>query len=58
MNVAVSLTRARDSHRVLTAVVVALGAALLWFVTRKHHYLTDYSPACSATRCTAGCRCL
>ena len=37
--------RQRDSHLSLIAVVAALALALLWFVAKKAHYLTDYSLA-------------
>ncbi|HEY2590543.1 MAG TPA: hypothetical protein VGI35_03040, partial [Steroidobacteraceae bacterium] len=38
-------SRARDTHLPLIVVLGALGAALLWFVAKKIHYLTDFSPA-------------
>ena len=37
--------RARDSRLQLIVVLTVLAAALLWFVTRKLHYFTDYSIA-------------
>ena len=43
MNSAVPESRVRDSHLLLIAVVAALAMALLWFVSQKIHYLTDYS---------------
>ena len=43
MNVAVSVSRKRDSHSFLVGVLCALAAALLWFVPQKLHYFTDYS---------------
>jgi uncharacterized membrane protein len=44
MNAAAPAARARDSRLQLIIVLAMLAAALLWFVTRKLHYLTDYSP--------------
>jgi hypothetical protein len=45
MNVAAPASRARDSNLLLIVVVAALATALVWFVGRKAHYLTDYSLA-------------
>src|SRR5438105_11045007 len=44
MNVVPPASRGRDSLLWLIVVLAALGAALLWFVVQKAHYLTDYSP--------------
>jgi uncharacterized membrane protein len=43
VNAAAPAPRARDS-RLLLIIVLMLAAGLLWFVTRRLHYLTDYSP--------------
>src|SRR5882724_9879510 len=43
MNAAAPASRARDSRLQLLVVLALLAAALLWFVTRKLHYLSDYS---------------
>jgi hypothetical protein len=45
MNAAARPVRARDSQLQLLIVLALLAAALLWFVTSKAHYLTDYSLA-------------
>jgi uncharacterized membrane protein len=45
MNVAAPTSRARDSNLLLIAVVAALALALLWFVSQKMHYVTNYSLA-------------
>ena len=45
MNVAAPTSRARDSNLLLILVVAALALALLWFVSQKIHYATDYSLA-------------
>jgi uncharacterized membrane protein len=45
MNMAAPASRARDTHLPLIVVLGALAMALLWFVAKKIHYLTDYSPA-------------
>jgi uncharacterized membrane protein len=43
MNAAAPATRARDPRLQLIIVLAVLAAALLWFVTGRLHYLTDYS---------------
>ena len=45
MSVAASSFQSRGSRRVLIVVLTALAIALLWFVSRTLHYLTNYSPA-------------
>jgi uncharacterized membrane protein len=45
MNAAAPSIRARESHLVLIVVLAALLAAMLWFVVRKAHYVTDISIA-------------
>ena len=45
MNVAVSLSGTRSPRLFLIGVLGALAAALLWFVSRKLHYILDYSRA-------------
>lgn len=44
MNVVAPASSGRASHLSLIVVLASLGAALLWFVVQKAHYLTDYSP--------------
>src|SRR5579859_4984607 len=39
----VATARARDSHLYLIIVLTVLAAALLWFVSPRAHYLTNYS---------------
>jgi uncharacterized membrane protein len=43
MNAVAPAARARNSRLQLIVVLAVLAAALLWFVTSKLHYLTDYS---------------
>jgi hypothetical protein len=43
MTVAAPELRTRDSQLLLIVVMAVLAIALLWFATRKAHYLTDYS---------------
>ena len=38
-------SRPRQSGVLLMLALVALASALLWFVSKKLHYITDYSPA-------------
>ena len=45
MNVAAPTSRARDFNLLLIVVVAALAVALLWFVSQKMHYVTNYSLA-------------
>ena len=45
MNVAAPTSRARGSNLLLIVVEAALALALLWFVSQKMHYVTDYSLA-------------
>jgi uncharacterized membrane protein len=45
MNSAVPTSDSRDSRIPLILVMIALVAALAWFVGHKAHYLTDYSPS-------------
>lgn len=45
MSVAASSLQSRGSRRLLIVVLAVLAMALLWFVGRTLHYLTDYSPA-------------
>jgi uncharacterized membrane protein len=45
MSVAASSFQARGSRRLLIVVLAGLAIALLWFVSRTLHYLTNYSPA-------------
>ena len=45
MDTAVPASRPRDSRLGLIAILGALAAALLWFVSKKVHFFTDYSPA-------------
>jgi uncharacterized membrane protein YozB (DUF420 family) len=45
LNIAISPSRARDSHRALIIVLTVLAAGLLWFLSDKTHYFTHYSSA-------------
>jgi uncharacterized membrane protein len=45
MNVAAPVSRPGDSHIPLLMVLAALALAVLWFVSHKLHYLTEYSLA-------------
>ena len=45
MNVAAPTSRARGSNLLLIVVEAALALALLWFVSQKMHYVTNYSLA-------------
>lgn len=45
MNTVAPVARKRDSQLSLYGVLAGLALALLWFVSSKIHYLTDYSPA-------------
>jgi hypothetical protein len=45
MSAVAPAAQARDTHRLLVVVLAALVIALLWFVSQKLHYLTDYSLA-------------
>ncbi len=45
MNTAVPTPRSSNSHLPLFVVLATLALALLWFVSQRLHYLTDYSLA-------------